>query len=231
MDTLISSPGTDADSPAGTLSERVAQSIRQMVVRGELAPGQRLSEASLAATLQISRNSLREAFRILTQEGLLEHAPNRGVFVSRPSLAAVIDIYRVRRLIECVALEQAYASHPAGARMRQAVESAQRSQALDDWPAVGTANMAFHQAIVALADSARLDRMFALIQAELRLAFGMLNDPKFLHAPYAQMNLNILELFEAGKMREAAEALDSYLHHAERIVLTAYTRQTPASAR
>ena len=61
--------------------------------------------------------------------------------------------------------------------------------------------------------------------AELRLAFGLLNDPEFLHAPYVEMNVKILELFEAGKLAEAAAALNDYLVHSERIVLAVYARR------
>lgn len=53
--------------------------------------------------MDVSRNSLREAFRLLTKEGLLRHEHNRGVFVATPSVASIIDIYRVRRTIECQA--------------------------------------------------------------------------------------------------------------------------------
>ncbi|WP_157769248.1 GntR family transcriptional regulator, partial [Pseudomonas syringae group genomosp. 3] len=62
-----------------TLGETITREIRRMLVEGELVPGQRLSEAALAENLDISRNTLREAFRVLTREGLLKHEPNRGV--------------------------------------------------------------------------------------------------------------------------------------------------------
>src|SRR5690606_32609142 len=99
-------------------------------------------------------------------------------------------------------------------------------QALD-WPGVGTANMAFHMAIVELADSERLNVMFSHILAELRLAFGLLNDPEFLHAPYVDMNLKLLETFEAGKTQECAQAMNDYLVHSERIILAVYARRIP----
>ncbi|MCC5763552.1 GntR family transcriptional regulator, partial [Klebsiella pneumoniae] len=95
------------DNPR-TLGETVTAEIRRKLVEGELVPGQRLSEAALSESLDISRNTLREAFRVLTQEGLLKHEPNRGVFVAVPDMASIIDIYRVRRFIECQALAQAY---------------------------------------------------------------------------------------------------------------------------
>ncbi len=214
-----------ADLPAPPLSERVAEQLRQKITAGEFQPGQRLSEQALSDHLGISRNTLREVFRVLTKDGLLRHEPNRGVFVSVPSIAAIIDIYRVRRLIECQALAQAYPRHPAKKRMREAVEAALRARETGDWLGVGTANMAFHMGIVQLADSERLNLLFAQVLAELRLAFGLLRDPEFLHAPYVDMNQSILVLTEAGDFARASSALNDYLVHSERIVLAVYARQ------
>jgi len=67
--------------------------------------------------------------------------------------------------------------------------------------------------------------MFSHILAELRLAFGLLNDPEFLHAPYIESNVKILGLFEAGKLQESATTLNDYLVHSERIVLAVYARR------
>ena len=213
--------------PANTrsLNERTADLIRSKIVKGEFSPGQRLSEAALSQSLAISRNTLREVFRVLTKEGLVRHAPNCGVSVAIPSMASIIDIYRVRRLIECQALAQAYPLHPARKHMRHAVETAIKCRDAADWQGVGTANMEFHMAIVKLADSERLDIMFSHILAELRLAFGLLNDPEFLHAPYIENNMKILELFETGKLTESAEVLSEYLVRSERIVLAVYARR------
>ena len=208
-----------------TLNERTADLIRQKIVKGEFLPGQRLSEAALSSSLEISRNTLREVFRLLTKEGLVRHAPNCGVSVAIPSIASIIDIYRVRRLIECQALAQAYPRHPAKKHMREAVEMALKCRDVADWLGAGTANMEFHMAIVELADSERLNVMFSHLLAELRLAFGLLNDPEFLHAPYIEINVKILELFEEGALQESATTLNDYLVHSERIVLAVYARR------
>lgn len=218
-------PMTSAPDPQQNLSDRIAEQVREKIVHGEFTPGQRLSEAALSESLAVSRNTLREAFRLLTKEGLLKHEPNRGVSVAIPSIAAIIDIYRVRRLIECQALAQAYPRHPAKKHLRAAVDRALRGREGGDWRGVGTANMEFHKAIVELADSERLNEMFAHLLAELRLAFGLLDDPEFLHAPYVDSNVKIIELFEAGQPQQAAAALNDYLVHSERIVLAAYARR------
>ncbi|KAB0587461.1 GntR family transcriptional regulator [Comamonas kerstersii] len=210
---------------ATSLTDTVANTVRQMLIQGELRAGQRLSEAALSQQLDISRNTLREVFRILIKEGLLHHEPNRGVSVVVPSIADIIDIYRVRRLIECQSLEKAWPLHPAHKRMRDAVASAQQARDTKDWRSVGSANMAFHAAIVGLSDSERLSAMFEDLAAELRLAFGMLDDPEYLHAPYVDLNARLLQMFMEGQTAAAARELETYLVQSERMVLAVYARQ------
>lgn len=209
---------------APSLAEEMAARLRASVIGGALRPGQRLSEARLAAELEISRNTLREVFRLLTREGILRHEPNRGVFVARPSMASILDIYRVRRLIEVPALAQAWPGHAAVARMRDAVAHATERHPKGDWQGVGSANMEFHSAIVALTDSPRLIGFFTQIIAELRLAFGLLDSPELLHRPYITRNAEILTRLEADDAPGAARLLNEYLNQSERAVLEAFAR-------
>ncbi|MTH79053.1 GntR family transcriptional regulator [Paracoccus aestuariivivens] len=211
------------DSATG-LAEHVALALRDRIIGGALVPGQRLSEAKLAAELDISRNTLREVFRLLTRDGLLRHEPNRGVFVASPSMATILDIYRVRRLIEIPALTQAWPKHAAVDRMEAAVRIAEIAQNKPDWREVGSANMEFHTAIVALTDSPRLMDFFARIVAEMRLAFGLLGSPEELHAPYIGRNREILQLLQDGQGAKAAALLDDYLTISERNLMSAFAR-------
>ncbi|MES5098663.1 GntR family transcriptional regulator [Agrobacterium sp. BA1120] len=206
------------------LADRVAKDIRDLLIIGALTPGQRLSEAAFSERLDVSRNSLREAFRLLTKDGLLRHEANRGVFVSVPSTEQIIDIYRVRRMLECGALRQAWQKHPSVATMRQAVEHAKKQRELGDWREVGSANMRFHAAVVDLSDSSRLSDFYARVAAELRLSFGLLNDPEQLHSPFVDMNDQILGLVESSKVAEAASQMELYLNLSERTVLKALER-------
>ncbi|XUY29501.1 GntR family transcriptional regulator [Agrobacterium sp. rho-8.1] len=206
------------------LADRVAKDIRDLLITGALAPGQRLSEAAFSERLDVSRNSLREAFRLLTKDGLLRHEANRGVFVSAPSTDQIIDIYRVRRMLECSALRQAWPKHPATATMRDAVEYAKIHRDLKQWREVGSANMRFHAAVVDLSDSSRLSDFYARVAAELRLSFGLLKDPEQLHSPFVDMNDQILSLVEKGDVIEAAVQMEQYLNLSERTVLKALER-------
>jgi DNA-binding GntR family transcriptional regulator len=206
------------------VSDRLAREIRALLISGELAPGQRISEAAFSERFDVSRNSLRESFRLLTKDGLLRHEANRGVFVAVPTMATIIDIYRVRRMMECGALRQSWAGHGAVGALRRAVEMAKVRREASDWIGVGSANMQFHAAVVDLADSTRLSEFYERIAAELRLAFGRLDQPEQLHAPFIELNENIVELVEQGKPEEAAREMEVYLNLSERTVLKSLER-------
>lgn len=90
-----------------TLAEQAAAYLRDRIVRGELAGGQRLVETEIASQLGISRIPVREAFHQLAGEGLLEHMPNRGVVVTRMSPEELGEFAELCRLIERHLLEQA----------------------------------------------------------------------------------------------------------------------------
>ena len=209
---------------AAPLSEQTAARLRTMVIEGELVPGQRLSEVRLSGDLGVSRNTLREAFRLLTREGLVRHEPHRGVFVAVPSMAAILDIYRVRRLIEVPALSKAFPRHRAVAAMRKAVAEAEAARERRDWRAVGSANMRFHAAVVTLTESPRLIAFYTQVAAELRLAFGLLSDLEQLHEPFIAENTAILSAIERGDPEGAAVLLTAYLERSERTVLSAFAR-------
>lgn len=198
--------------------------LTERLIAGELRPGDRLSENSLAKEFDVSRNTLREAFRVLGEQGLVTHIPHRGVSVASPSTADVIDIYRVRRHIECSVLDRAPRNHPNAGEMRTAIEAAEAAAAAEDWLEVGTANMAFHNAVVSMSDSRRLMRSFANVLAELRLAFLKVEVLDFLHAPFIDRNREVLDTYLSESPAEAAVKLGDYLGDSERQVLGAYAR-------
>lgn len=84
-------------------------SIREMIIGGQLSPGARLVEAELCETFGISRTPLREALRVLETEGLVRFFPNRGAEVSKISSQEVLEQFEVVANLERVALELAMA--------------------------------------------------------------------------------------------------------------------------
>ncbi|MFI6425714.1 GntR family transcriptional regulator [Promicromonospora sp. NPDC050880] len=211
-------------------AERSADAIRELIVSGRLAPGQRLSEQAVSETLDVSRNTLREAFRILVHEGLLVRRPNAGVAVARPTFADVVDIYRVRRLIEVPVLAAGDPAHPGARTMRDAVDAALAARLGGDWRDIAAANMRFHAGIVALAGSPRLDRVHANLSAELRLSFGLLGDNGAFFDGFVDRNAGLLRRFLAGDAAGAADDLNRYLTDSERMLQDMVDRAGAAGA-
>jgi DNA-binding GntR family transcriptional regulator len=168
----------------------------------------------------VSRNTLREAFRLLAHERLLVHELNRGVFVRKLTAQDVSDLYRVRRLVECAAVRTATAPDEAHLKaLRGALDDATSAAEEHRWLDVGTANIHFHHALTALAGSPRVDELMRQIFAELRLAFSVMADPQAFHEPYLARNRRIVELLEAGRTGDAERELAAYLDDAEQQLL------------
>src|SRR6201984_1889757 len=83
-----------------SVADQVASVLRKRILAGELRPGTALQEVPLSASLGVSRNTMREATRILALEGLLKRSIHRGVAVSQLSLKDVQEIYHLRRMLE-----------------------------------------------------------------------------------------------------------------------------------
>lgn len=91
---------TDGPAKATTAVERVVKALRSGMTNRRFAPAQRLVEADLTAELGVSRGTLREAFRRLAADGLIEIVPNRGAIVRRLSASDVLELFEVRRQLE-----------------------------------------------------------------------------------------------------------------------------------
>jgi len=213
----------------GSRAERTAGILRERIIEGVFRPGERLSEEELSAALNVSRNTLREAFRQLGQEGVLVHEFGRGVFVRALSTEDVRDIYAMRRILELAAVRN-LRNAPAGAldAVRHAVESAEEAAGRADWLAVGTANMRLHQAVAELTGSRRVRDVVRRLLAELRLVFVVMADLREFHQPYLTSNRQLYELLVAGDAAAAEKALAAYFDAAEGQLLAAYADRTAA---
>ncbi|MFJ4978735.1 GntR family transcriptional regulator [Streptomyces coeruleorubidus] len=206
-------------------AERVSDILRSRIAEGYFPPGTRLSEDSIGGALGVSRNTLRESFRLLTHERLLVHELNRGVFVRVLTVEDVEDIYRTRRLVEC-AVVRGLGEPPYGLDgLAGAVDEGRRAAREGDWKGVGTANIHFHRELVALAASERTDELMRSVFAELRLAFHVVDEPQRLHEPYIARNVAILEALRAGDRGEAETLLAGYLDDSLKRVVEVYRRR------
>jgi DNA-binding GntR family transcriptional regulator len=146
-----------------SLAGQTVRVVRELVLTGKIAPGERVNEVGLAQRLGISRGPLREAIRHLASEGLLELTPNRGAHVPVADEAGVRALFELRSALECAAARLAAVRRTDEdlTRMRE-VSAASRSALLTgEFPY--KLDLAFHQALL---DAARSP----LVAEQVRLA-------------------------------------------------------------
>jgi DNA-binding GntR family transcriptional regulator len=200
----------------GSTAERVADVLRDRITDGVFAPGTRLNEEALSRALGVSRNTLREAFRLLSHDGVLSYEFNRGVFVRELSIEDIRDLCAMRRILELAAI-RGVPSAPEAAfeHLRAALAAADAAAARREWRQVGSANMRFHQAIGELAGSRRVAETLRRLLAELRLAFLAVRDVRALHEPYVKANRELFALITTRNADVAEAALAAYLDQTE----------------
>lgn len=89
------------------MSEEIADILRENIISGNLNPGEKVNEYQVAKLLNISRPPIREAFRLLTAEGLITLVPRKGAFVSKLSVQEVKEIYEMKSMMESFAVRLA----------------------------------------------------------------------------------------------------------------------------
>jgi DNA-binding GntR family transcriptional regulator len=224
----VSSSSMSRDSSAS----RVADVVRSRIIDGELLPGARLSQERVQEALGVSRSTLREALHLLIHERLLVHELGRGVFVRQLTEEDIADLYRVRRIVECAALQRIEVIRPAGLRaLHAAIEDGHAHAAEEQWGQVAAASIRFHTALVALAGSPRLDELISGVLAEFRLAYAFMHDTQAFHARFLKRHTGIADAIGSGNPELAASLLDTYLADAEREVLASYRPQRPRRRR
>ena len=82
--------------------ENVYVQLKDAILTGSLRPMERITENKVAASYGLSRTPVREAFRRLETEGLIQVIPQRGSFVSQPSVEDILEIYQIRMPLECM---------------------------------------------------------------------------------------------------------------------------------
>lgn len=206
--------------PRLSTAEHAASVVRAQIASGSLLPGTRLREEEVAESFAISRNTVREVFRLLAHERLVEHVAYRGVHIRRLAETDISAMYLTRRLIEPLGVRAVGDDASAQQVLRESVDVALAAAAVGDWHQVGTCDIAFHRTIVDACHSVHLTEMFEKLLAELRLAFLQLPDVQQLHQPYLHRNRALLELIESDRTDDAVHELTDYLNAAERDVLT-----------
>lgn len=210
-----------------TMVGQVADRITTMVLDGVLQPRQKLSEVDFAAKLGVSRNSLREAFRLLIRDGILVHHSHRGVFVRSYEPLEIHDLYEFREFIESAAIAKYEPgdalSEYAVRQMLAIADKAEDAAEKEDWAGVIDANTEFHIALFTLSGNQRAMQLGKDVLMQCRLVFMDSGAPASAYKPFIELNRLIALALERGDVKEAQAQMHLYAEKARDLVLKRWT--------
>lgn len=151
----------------------VAAALRNAIATGALMPGQRIKEIPVAASLGLSRGPVREALRLLVEEGLVTLVPNVGASVAEVSYTDLMELYAQRLALGALALRSIAGSDEldeAAARLQDLAVAVRRKDA----SAAVEADLVFQDALVRSSPLQRTVRLFERTTVQLRVYAGML---------------------------------------------------------
>ena len=204
---------------AVTVADAVRTRLERSLLAGDYPAGAQVKDSHVAEKLGVARPTARVAVQRLIADGFLERETGRSARVRRFSAEDLADIFRVRRLIEFEAVR----SVCQGADTEQIRASLARFTEVrdeQDWETAAQADMAFHAAVVAAADSPRLSRLFQTISTEIRLLMALLH-PRYVRvSPLHDEHPKLLNALIAGNPDEALRLWAAHLNDAEAFLST-----------
>jgi DNA-binding GntR family transcriptional regulator len=160
---------------------QVYVALRDAIVRGQLEPGQRLSENTLASEMGVSRTPIREGLSLLREDRLVETVPQLGSFVARVDPAAIADAQFIRESLECAAirLSAKVAGEADIAELEENLQNQDRAIEQGDLDAFYLLDDSFHHALCDLSGHLSVwivsERAKAHLNRIRRLSLGMPN--------------------------------------------------------
>ncbi|GIN97669.1 GntR family transcriptional regulator [Siminovitchia terrae] len=191
-----------------SITAQVTNAIREAIVTGEYEPGKKLSESALSEYYKVSRTPIREAFKQLEREGLVEIIPRVGTCVTKPTEKELIELFRVKEVMEGLAasLLAENGNTEAIKELAESVELMREAVENDNHKLYVEANNTFHKVILDGSDNSKLNFLLNILLNQIpynRYVFLSIEVPNRLEKSLKEHE-EILEAIQSGD-KELAE--------------------------
>ncbi|MBR4862091.1 MAG: GntR family transcriptional regulator [Firmicutes bacterium] len=202
-------------SSSFSLTDEIAAIVRDRILKGEYEIGEKIKENQIATELRVSRTPIREAFKLLENEGLIDYIPNRGCFAKGFTKQDVDDIYAVRAALEMLAVERAVerVTDAEVAALEEEWELMEFYVRKKDSQKVLELNTAFHDIIYASTRS----RFMAQVLRSYKGYIDKTRKSVFYDEAYLEAILNEHgEILDAIKRKDKEKAIGAVYRHLEK---------------
>jgi DNA-binding GntR family transcriptional regulator len=210
----MTEPVVDIGLSSSSLVELTVNRLRREILAGVLGPGERLVEEQVTRRFGISRAPLREALRLLGEQGMVEHLPRRGVRVATLSDLDAEELFEVRDVLERFALTRALPCARADLRaVRAELATMRRAATTGDLLELADAHRRFHVELVALAGHRQLLQAYEpiLLKLQMHMALNLRRESE-IAAPLDGIRRHAV-LLEAVESNDLAVVLDALAGH------------------
>ncbi len=173
---------SDNGSPNGSIQARLITEVRRRIIAGEIQPGVNISELALAEEFGVSRTPVRETFKQLQTEGLIEIRPRVGTFVTTPSRREITELFQMKELLEGAAarLLSQRGRVPENEQLEDNLRQSDLAVAADDRARYAELVEEFHDLLIVGADNNKLEAHYRMLMNQLaysRLVNTSLSQP------------------------------------------------------
>ncbi len=203
------------------LRDSVFYTLRQEILTGKIAPGERLMEIHLADRLGVSRTPIREAIRELVAEGLVTIVPRKGATVSQITEKSMSDVLEIRSALDalCVELACERITETELDELREECDKFEEIVKTSDNRTIAQADVDFHNRII---KATRNDRLIALMdtlsQPMYRYRYEYIKDQEG-HANIVNEHRQIVESIAARAPQDAAEAARLHIDNQRKSII------------
>lgn len=204
----------DTPPPSAKLSavEVLAAKIKARILNGDFEPGEFLRDLKMADEYEVARNTFRSAAQLLVSFGLLVKVPHRGFCIPRFGPDEIVDIARLRGVLETEAVRMVILNGVIPPQALSAVERLRNAPADAPRSDIVLADGDFHRAIIRASSSPRLQRSYAMLESEIELLLVLqqpcYEDPKTIVSDHEH-------LIECLRSRDFETARTAFVEHWE----------------
>lgn len=217
LDTTTPQVGTPSPSkPALPSVDVIHQRVLTAIVEHRLPPGTKLGEERLAKVFGVSRTQIRQVLERLAHDSIVTVQPNRGAFVSSPSVEEAREVFAARRVIEADLVRQAARVAKAAdiRRLREHVAKESAARKANDKRAIIRLSGEFHQVIADIAGNRFLAKTLRELETLTCLVIILYDAPNVPACPYHEHS-DLADVIESGDAERAAALMLEHLQHVE----------------
>jgi DNA-binding GntR family transcriptional regulator len=199
-----------------TAQEAVLAELRRMIASGAMRPGERIVQDALALELGVSRVPLREALKILEGEGQVSYQAHHGYVVALLSLSDLLEVYRIREILEAEAVRTAIPLMTAEDidRFEEAALDVETAAASVDVSAMTRANRRFHATLIEACALPRLVRIVRQLWDATEVYRAVYYTDEANRDRAIDEHRRLVEAVKAGDSEQTLAMLDVHRRHA-----------------